>query len=442
MSAHEIPLLRESAAYATRLMDAARAFAQPAYHWHRRVNWSYRLDENFYVREGRLFSAAPDDYLAGRVGTPSTLDDVYLQRLRWKQTLVVLAKVLAHWSFHVLGRFADRRLRADALQVYRKGYVDDIELVFDVDQAAVVRAIYPFPINVRRQLRYLRHLHRSGRRFKLAGNPYVPGDVWRFVLKRDVRSLVRLESRAQVRHARQVAALGVKTVQLSDEFDIGSLDFARALARFPVHVVNSAHGVGKYLPMHAYQEFHVLTLKQQQYYRAVRPCQYPLRRLNVKPSTATGPAIGPVGPVRGIDLIVLSQSFGGPPGLIEENEALLVNGLVQGLAGLADLRLHYKPHPNRNGPTAPLGFELLTDLHRVNARAGTVFVSFYSTCQIDPSFIGRKILVRGHLIHPEIAFDDSEEIVDLSQLIALLRELATGAVAASAPGLVTAVVSD
>ena len=423
MSATEIPLLRESAAYVARLMRGARAFAQPAYGFHRRVNWSYRYSEVFYAREAQLFCTAPDDYIGGRVAAAPQLEDVYEHRLRWKQSLVVLAKVAAHGLFHLLGRLADRSLQADGIAIYRKGYVDDIELVFDVDQPGVVRAIYPFPINLRRQLRYLQHLRRAGLRFKLAGNAYVAADVWRFMRRRDVRSLARLESRAQVRHARQVAALGVHTVQLSDEFDIGSLDFSRTLARHPVRVINSAHGVGKYLPMHAYQDFDVLTRKQQAYYHAVRPCTYRLRQLNVKAAAASSPAAAPLAHERGIDVVVLSQSFGGPPGLIEESEARLVGSLAAGLAGVANARLHYKPHPNRNAATAPAGFRLLKDLQAVNARPGTVFVSFFSTCQIDPTFQGRKILVRGRLIHPEISFDDCEEIVDMEQLCTLLRAL-------------------
>ena len=197
MSALEIPLLRESAAYVSRLMGGARSFAQPAYAFQRRVNWSHRYGQAFYAREAQLFSAAPEDYLDGRVGDAPILEDVFAQRLRWKQSLVVLAKVAAHGLFRMLGHLADRRLRADGIGIYRKGYVDDIELVFEVDQPGVVRAIYPFPINVRRQLRYLRHLWRSGLRFKLAGNAYGAADVWRFIRWRDVRSLARLESRGR-----------------------------------------------------------------------------------------------------------------------------------------------------------------------------------------------------------------------------------------------------
>ena len=428
MSRVEIPLLRESAIFAKRLVQVARALGQPRYHFHRRVNWSYRYSEDFYARESALFQAGADAYLQGQARDAPLLDDVYTRPLRGKQVFTVVAKVLAHKLFAWLGSLADRSLRHEGVGIYRKAYVDDIELVFEPLEPSVVRAVYPFPINVQRQWRYLRFLRQSGHRFKLAGNPYVLGDFWRFLLQRDVRSLMRLESRAQVRHAREVAALGVQTVQLSDEFDIGSLDFARTLARFQVVVVNSAHGVGKYFPVHAYQSFHVLTLRQRDYYLATRPCSYPLRQLNDRSAPVPPHAATP-----GHDVVFLSQSFGGSGGIIDANETLLAKHLSRELTSVAGLRLRYKPHPNHPNSSAPPGFALLEDINTVNGRAGTVFLSFFSTCQIDPAFKGRKVLVRTDLIFPEIAFDASEPIYDPAGLVAYLRELTDDPAQAARP---------
>lgn len=423
MAVTEIPLLRESAAFSARLLAAAARFGEGRYHLHRRVNWSHRYGTDFYASEARCFAGDARAYLEGRAAEAAPLPDVYGQRLRVKQVAVVLAKVLAHWLFAGLGRTVDRRIRDRGTHTYRKGYVDDIELVFDPDEAGVVRAVYPFPINVMRQVRYLRFLRRSGHAFKLAGHAYRPADLWHFLRRRDVRSLMRLEARAQLLHAREVVALGVTTVQLSDEFDIGSLDFTRALARYPVRVVNSAHGVGKYLPVHAYQEFHVLTQRQAEYYHATRPCRYAMRPLNHR-AGASMPvaAVGASGDR--VRLVFLGQTFNGSGELIAENEGVVLDHLRSGLAGRDGVKLYYKPHPNRHGSGSPAGFEQLTDLTVVNGRSGTVFASFFSTCQIDPAFQGRKVLLRGKLIHPEIAFDETEEILSVEQLVETLLAMA------------------
>lgn len=419
MSAIEIPLLRESAAFAARLMAAAGRFTESRYQRHRRVNWSHRYSEHFYAGEANCFVQGPEAYLAQQTLQEADLPDVYEQRLRPKQAVTVVLKATAHWLFHLLGRIADKRLRDHGVLVYRKCYVDDIELVFDPGERGVVRAVYPFPINLRRQLRYLSFLRRERLDFKLAGNPYRPRDLLRFIVRRDVRSLMRLESRAQILHARQVVALGVLTVQLSDEFDCGSLDFARSLARFPVCVINSAHGVGKYLPVHAYQVFHVLTRKQQEYYHAARPCTYALRRLNDRTPTTLAKTVVPDDDA--ISLVFLSQTFAGLGDVIADNESITVSRLREELADFEGVGLFYKPHPNSQQSATPSGFVRLATVDQVNGRAGTLFVSFFSTCQIDPAFKGRKVLLRGNLIYPGIAFDDSETILDVGQLVELVK---------------------
>jgi hypothetical protein len=124
----------------------------------------------------------------------------------------------------------------------------------------------------------------------------------------------------------------------------------------------------------------------------------------------------------GTDLVFLSQTFAGLGDVIADNEARVVARLNDAFAGAKGIRLFYKPHPNSKDPKAPPGFVGLTTLEAVNGGPGTLFVSFFSTCQIDPAFKGRKVLLRGDLIHPEIAFDESETILDLAGLIDLLRQ--------------------
>ena len=412
-------MFRQTRHYVARLMHACGRFGGGKYWFHRRINWSYRLDQQFYQAEAKSFVANPDAYLAAPPVTSMPIADVWSTRLGGKALLTVILKVLAHWLFFLAGWRARRRIRHSGASIYRKCYVDDIELVFDPDEPGVVRAVFPFPINHRRQIRYLQFLRQKRHRFVLDGNPYSPLDLLRFLKSRNARALARLEGRAQLRLARAVVAHGFQAIQLSDEFDIGSLDFCRLLARYPVRVVNSAHGVGKYLPVHAYPEFHVLTHRQAEYYHATRPCQYKLRRLNDK----TGPARVSGDQSNIWQLVFLSQNFHGVTQIVAQNEARLLERLALEFGASTRLRLLYRAHPNAEQPAVPPGFERLARLEEVNGQPKTVFLSFYSTCQIDPSFKGRKILVRGDLIYPEFAFDDSEEIQDTEREVVLLKDL-------------------
>lgn len=419
MTHPEITMLRQSRAFVQRLARAAVAHGRTRYHLHRRINWHHRYDADFYQGEASLFIADVDSYVEDSCPAKPRVADLYSQRVRPRALLVTLAKIFAHWGFLLLGALAAARHRNAGLLIYRKAYVDDIEIVYDTDQPSVLRAVYPFPVSVRRQWRYLLHLRRKGYAWQLTGNRYSVSDVLRLLFKRDLRSLQRMESRAQIRSALAVVKAGFKTAQLSDEFDLGSLDFCRTLGRKGLHVVNSAHGVGKYLPVHAYREFHVLTDRQREYYMATRDCTYSRRLLNGRaPAVAGVQSSHAATDTSRINLVFLSGRS--TRGIGEEflalNESAALSRLGPAFGTSEGVRLLFRPHPNNHNPIAPPGFELLTTLDAVNGQANTVFVSYSSTCQIDPAFDGRKVLIRGHFMYPEMWFDSTEEMMSLDEL--------------------------
>jgi hypothetical protein len=412
----EIPLLRDSAVLAKRLHGAAGRWAEHRHRFHRRVNWSWRYSSEFHHREEQLFTAQPDEYLAGRVNEEPALEDVFAKRLPWRNIASALLKVMSHTLFVVVGRVFLARPRPDGWK-YRKCYVDDIELVFDEGEDGVLRAVYPFPISLPRQVRYLRYLMMRQHPFVLDGNRYVARDVVRLLRRRDVASLLRLEARGELRRAIQLVKDAPSLVQLSDEFNIGSLEFARYLARARVPTVNVAHGVGKYFPVHAYQRFDVLTERQRAYYSAAVPCVYGHHTLAAGFGVSANSAkTGPRGAV-----VILGQDFGDPTSLIAQAEGRMVGAVIEATRALPDKKLFYKPHPNNRNPQAPPGFDLLEAIDAVSALPDPVLLSLFSTTHLDPRFEGRKYLVRTGLIRPEIAFDDDGRIVDVDQVHIILQ---------------------
>lgn len=421
MDIQEIPLLRESSVFSRRLISAVSNHPSSRYYWLRRINWSHRFDTQFYKREADYFLADPRKYLDGHAPPPSKLDDIYLSKLTTTQIFRVLVKVITHWAFRLLGKLTSSPAHSNNLLIYRKAYVDDIELVFDPGQNGVLRAIYPFPLSARRQLKYIKFIINSKKSFKITGNPYLPSDVLALLLRRTVRSLMNLESRSQILHAREIFALGVHLVQLSDEFDIGSLDLSRALRRMGIKVVNSAHGIGKYLPVHAYAEFSILTRRQQEYYYPAFKCKYEIRSLNhdFKAINIDLEAIK-YAKEKSIKLIFLSQVFDGIASIVSEAEDRTLKLLSDNYSSNYNISLIYKPHPNSNNLKLKSGFKLADTIDLIN-EADRIFISFFSTCQIDPAFTGTKILVRTDLIFPEISFDDSETIISEKKLTGYLE---------------------
>lgn len=416
----EIPLLRCANTYACRLIEAAKKFADSRYQFHRRVNWSYRYSKQFYGYESDRFIESPQQYINDQIDKTYLLEDVFQTQLPIKQVAIVAVKVLAHWIFYILGALITLGAKG-RFGIYRKAYVDDIELVFDPDQAGVLRAVYPFPLNVMRQFRYFLFLRKNGYKFKTDGNPYSPIDFLKFLMKRNLRSLQRMESRAQIRHAYEVAALGVNTIQMSDEFDVGNLDFCRAIRRLQIRIVNSAHGVGTYLPVHAYHEFHVLTQHQRSYYMPIYSCEYKLRSLNVKRSNKVEPVLAHEFPK--VVLVFLSQTSFSVSQIVSENEVTVISRLAAEFASSPKIKLLYRAHPNNHTATTPPGFHPLHNLAAVNGHPSTIFVSLFSTCYLDPNFIGRKFLIRIGLIYPELVFDNMDDILNLDSLIQHLNHL-------------------
>jgi hypothetical protein len=123
-----------------------------------------------------------------------------------------------------------------------------------------------------------------------------------------------------------------------------------------------------------------------------------------------------------IHFVFLSQTFPGISPLIGSSEDRFVTRLFEEFGNSSEISLLFKSHPNSHRRVAPQGFKLLTALDEVNGRPGVTFASFFSTCQIDPTFKGRKLLLRSDHIFPEIAFDESETILDLEALITWLRQ--------------------
>ena len=416
----EIPLLRESAAFSSRLIAAAQMFGDSRYFCHRRVNWSYRYSETFYAAESQIFRENPAAYIDNRVRRETFLEDVYANSLPRRLVIKTVAKVFTHLIYRAVGVISFRFSRHSELNVYRKAYVDDIELVFDPEEPSVLRGVYPFPISPLRQIKYLGFLIKQRYDFKVTGYPYIWRDFVHFIIRRDVRSMMRLESRAQIRHAKELVSKGIIAVQLSDEFDLGSLDFTRTMNRLSVEIVNSAHGIGKYLPVHAYKIFKVLTQRQVEYYHAINHCRYQKFQLNQSDVPAITDA-----DARGCNLIFLSQSLG-PAGnaVINTNEVAVISRLQAEFSKISDVHLYYKPHPNYLNKIIPKNFKAWPTTEGAHISHRSIYVSFFSTCQIDPSFEGRKILIRGDLIFPEISFDETEEIVDLDTLVTIVHHAA------------------
>lgn len=414
------PLITESIAYVRRLEQGALVYGESRYRLARRVNWSHRYATEFVERESDLFKQDPDAYLRIPTSPEPVVEDVFARKVATSKVLEMVLKVAAHWAFAFLGFFLRLFERGGPILIYRKCYVDDVEAIFDPLEPGVLRAIFPFPLSAPRQLRYIRSLARAGHRFRLYGYPYSLGDMARFLVRRDIRSLERLERRAQIRLGRSVRRMAeLKQIQLSDEFDVCSIDFVGAARRPGLLTTNRAHGSGKYYPFHGYDEFYILTQRQKQYYRAVRPCRY------IGGGFDSHQGSGSRGdqqlPKNRVLFVFVSQTSSRAGAYLEQYEEEVLDGLSREFKDVDGIELTIKPHPNRTAELRAPGFRTLSNLSEIKETDDAIFVCFCSTSYLDKAFRGERYLLQYDILRPQICYDNEADVFTMDTLVAYLR---------------------
>jgi hypothetical protein len=255
-------VVKQNNIFVDRLIDACSKYEDSKYKLHNRINWTFKFDGNFLDSEYKLFLKNSDDYLKGKNLPVTTVVDIFEVRVSLAILLRVIMKVLCHFLFRIISYSQ----RSKKCETYRKAYVDDIESAYPIMSDFVVKWIYPFPMGFNRQISYVIKLHKERQKWRLAGLPYQLYDLLMLIRKQTFNYYYRLESKAQILHARELKNFGFTNIELSDEFEIGSLNFAKAARRIGLSVENSAHGAGAYMPIHAYTKFRTITSKQIKYY--------------------------------------------------------------------------------------------------------------------------------------------------------------------------------
>lgn len=147
--------------------------------------------------------------------------------------------------------------------------------------------IYPFFLNVRRGLRYVRSVLREHPDAKLTGIPFRWRDIAMLVAwptGRDAR-LTRAELFGYIRHGRDLAAYRPRYVGCSDDVDAGGFVLAEALRSVGSACENRTHGIGKYAPYTAHTHSLLYSAPQIDYYSTRNPdCEYRLVEFSPLPA--------------------------------------------------------------------------------------------------------------------------------------------------------------
>lgn len=414
-----IPLVIESKAFVENLKISCMLFDENKYLYKQRVNYSYRFSSEFIDEQLKLFQMDPSKYLSvyGLQKTDKFLN-VYEKKLTRAETFRILVKVLAHRLFRFIGSFQCWFGSIGSFSIYRKAYVDDIDLVYDRGDSEVLMAIYPFPIKLSRQLKFISNLIKDKQAFRLDGYRYRLKFVLNLLYYRDVRSYEMLEKSAAYLKSLELADMCFQKIELSDEFDINCLPFTRFCRRAGLFVINKTHGIGKYFPMQCFDEFYVLDNKMTEYYELEKYSNF------YKFDLITDQQFPEVAEIKKVVILFLSQKFDDSVTIIGQAEDKILSILTE-LNKSDGLKIYYKPHPNH---LSSMKFEnqrihVISSINDLNINEDfPILISLFSSTHIDPNFYGAKLLVETEMIKPNISFSNGQ-IVSLNDLSTSIKNL-------------------
>lgn len=404
-----IPLINESVIFVKHLREYCSQFKESKINQSRRINVSYKYDERIKMFHERLFNENLNYYLKNDFMCNLEKIDIFKKKLRLNEVVNFLIKLIIHKMYYYIG-FIFMRFKKNKIS-FRKSYADDIFLVYNSVDNNTLLGVFPFPINIKRHFSFIIDLIKRDVNFTLFGFNYRFIDFFLVLFKRDVGSLYNAERIAAFRFASIMKRYGVRKVELSDEFDIASFDLSLYLRSFDIYTLNKTHGIGKYFPQQAFNEMYIASSSMEDYYEFSKSCT--LKKFHLTDCTSKNYYIKKVQkPV----VVLIGQRFDNGLELVDVYERELIDILNK--TNLYNI--YYKPHPNLKNNNLPNNIKLYND--GLTKSSFVIFLSFFSTCQIDPNFKGLKLLIETSKIQPSFAFGDSDHIVNIDDIESYLND--------------------
>ncbi|KPF48699.1 hypothetical protein IP87_12410 [beta proteobacterium AAP121] len=340
----------------------------------------------------------------------------------WNHVGLLLAKALLHRLFRLL---AGRAAAGDTLV---RAWVEVSAAMYPAEVRQGQVLVYPFALNVMRQVRFLRWCRREGIQVSLAGMPYSLPAILAGLLRRQPNDLLlaQAEMRANARHAQELLAQRPRQLMTSDEFETASLVLYQPLLAACVKVVNTAHGVGNYCPHIAYSEFRVLAPAQSDFYVKRNP-DIRYIPLATEKRQITGLSHYSTAAGKPAALVLIHQPFDLSPLKAEEAVQAQLDAELARLAQVLCLQYRVKMHPNsrqaRKGAThRSFQGEPVYDWAALDAFR-PIFVTINSTVFFDARGVAPVLVYAGATFEPALYFTPPIMTITLQDAEQVLRGL-------------------
>lgn len=340
----------------------------------------------------------------------------------WNHVGLLLAKAVLHRLFRWLpstGNYESTFVRA---------WVDSSASLYpsEIRQGTVL--VYPFALNLIRQLQFLKWCRREGIKFRLIGLPYSPLKILVDIVARRPNDLILAyaEIAANKRHSKELLDLAPSRLLTSDEFETASIVLYQSLLTAGIEVINTAHGVGNYCPNIAYSEFRVITKAQRDFYMERNPnIRYTLVNSKIRRPKGLLPYAESIG--KPVILVLIHQSFEVSPLRAEEFVQFQLDSELARLSKLFGVKYLIKIHPNSHNSRTVRGQrsfqgESIRDWSELVAFR-PIFITINSTVFLDVRGVAPVLAFAGPTFDPFLYFTPPIMTFTLQDLESVLRGL-------------------
>ncbi len=221
---------------------------------------------NFFTLKSDSFRKAVDSNL--KYCLVDVTEKLVCERVSNRQCIKVLLKCVAHWIFFIFWKLG-KSLKGRKYDCLLRSYVDvEYHLFRDtVEATRTLILVFPFPLSVKRQLKYLKWLWvKDDQSFVLCGYPYSLLDVCKFVVRRNQMSLFELEYNVVLKFSIMLEDYQFSSFLNMDDHDPMSVVSSTRLMGRNINVTTYLHGVGTYSPYIATENLKVFNDIQKKYY--------------------------------------------------------------------------------------------------------------------------------------------------------------------------------
>lgn len=304
-----------------------------------------------------------------------------------------------------------------------KSWVEVTEKIYKDELHNAQILIYPFPIKIYRQLKYIVKKIKNSEKVGLMGVPYRISPLLKSLFSKNIDYYITVfENTGAVRQAKYfLKGHGIQKILTTEEFEVGTYSFSKQLVQNGIQVINSCHGLSVYSPFVHYSKFFLFNKKQQELYSIFNEfLDFEImhsKKCEREESNVTKVVFVDQGDLRKWGLhyeAVLREKTLEILNQIGEKEKLPIKIKIhpntkQGEVNRMQAQYKYLPVIKNLGPPSD----------------STIFITLYSTAYYDFRSLGRFIFIKDDQFNPSLFFGPEIKTVHLSKLKANLEKFIT-----------------